>query len=166
MLSDLKNVSFKSYMRFNFRCASVHEQIQSSICILYYLEGFGVPNLLMKIKFIEIGTTPNTKDFKLKLYMLFPLILDRSVTFLQRWLSLDLSACILTAGWKSKLMIPSRRFWDRGCNIICRWAAVWYMLRLLFPVWLLRSNSVWITKSWVELDEMMGFALEVLKAST
>lgn len=87
----------------------------------YYLEGFGVPDLLMKIKFIETYTIPNTKDcFKLTLYILFPLILDRSVTFLQRWLSLDLSACILTAGLKNKLMIPSRRFWDRGCNIICR----------------------------------------------
>jgi len=98
--------------------------------------------------------------------MLFPLILDRSVTFLQRWWSLDLSACILTAGLKNKLMIPSRRFWGRGCNIICRWAAVWYMLRLLFPVWLLHSNSVWIAKSGVELGEMMGFALEVWKDST
>lgn len=56
----------------------------------------------------------------LKLYMLFPLILDRSVTFLQRWLSLDLSVCILTAGLKNKLTIPSRIFWGRGCNIICR----------------------------------------------
>lgn len=28
----------------------------------YYLEGFGVPNLLMKIKFIETYTIPNTKD--------------------------------------------------------------------------------------------------------
>lgn len=145
MLSDLKNVSFKSYMRFNFRCLWTNKVF--SICILYYLEGFDMPNLLMKINKYN---SQCKRLFKLKLHMLFPLTMYRSVTFLQRWLSLDLSACILTAGLKNKLTIPSRRFWGRGCNIICRWAAVWYVLRLLFPAWFPCSRWVWITKSWVE----------------
>lgn len=61
MLPDLENISFQSYMRFNFRCASVYQQIQFLICVLYYLGGFAVPNLLIKIKFIERDTIPNRK---------------------------------------------------------------------------------------------------------
>ncbi|NXW45811.1 IFRD1 regulator, partial [Nyctiprogne leucopyga] len=37
MLPDLKNVSFRSYMRFNFRRASVYEQIQSLVYAYYII---------------------------------------------------------------------------------------------------------------------------------
>lgn len=37
MLSDLKNVNFESYMRFNFRCTSVYEQTQSFMWAYYII---------------------------------------------------------------------------------------------------------------------------------